>query len=79
MHAREVEGTLIQYIIQTEKQGYYTQGDDDIERRYNNSSEENISLNNNRLTVMNQMPAINQMLDIQQILASDKKRPPFPV
>ena len=37
-------------------QGYYTKGDDDIERIYNHSSEKKYSFNNNRTIAMNHMP-----------------------
>ena len=34
------------------KWGYYTPGDNEIKRRYNNYSEENYSLNRKRVTYM---------------------------
>ena len=52
-------------------QVYYTQGDDDIERGYNNSSEDKYSFDNKII------PDIQQMPDIQKIPDSDQKRPPL--
>ena len=58
--------------MQTEKQGYYTQCGEYIERRYNNSPEVNGSFNNKGLPAMYQMPTIQYMLDIQKMLACDQ-------
>ena len=73
------------------KEGYYTQGNAEVEMIYNNSLEEKYSLNNRRITDINHMPSMEQMPDIQQIpsiqqmadiyqiRSIDQKSPPLPV
>ena len=60
-------------VIKAEKQVYYTQRNENIDRSYNNSSEENDSLNNKRIHDR------ENIYDIQNITASEKNSPPLPV
>ena len=72
--------------IQTEnKKGYYTQGDEEIERRYNISSEEKDLRNKKVVLAIYNMPAIKHMPDRENMPASDhmpssdQKRTPLSV
>ena len=52
--------------------GYYTQGDDNIKCNCTRSEQESYSFNNKRIT------ALEQMHDIKQMYASDKKMHQLP-
>ena len=68
------KGTQIQNMsYKLKRWGFYTQGDDQIESRYNHYSEEKDSFNNSIL------PSIEKMPDNERILSSKHNRPLFPV
>ena len=58
-------------------QGYCTQGDEEIERIYNQSSEVNYQLYENLVTVMEKSLAIRHIPIIDNIYNSEKKSPQF--